>query len=229
MQDASERWLKVSGAEFDWQQWARNGELSAPSIQGVPRPSITAKLEWRDEDISWLALQFTITPCPTISKTPWLTSKVRIEESWLAELKRTVDRLAELPLSRWHLHPGRVAREIAQRFGNRAPHVVDEWRTAHGDLHWANLTAPDLALLDWEFWGTAPRGFDAAKLLSFSSSDPELFQRIETTFAEDLETSSGIVARLYSFAQRLNAIDASQHDPREYRPIEIQAKRLLRL
>jgi hypothetical protein len=229
LQDASESWLKVSGAQFAWQEWPRHGELSAPSIEGVSRPSITAKIEWRDEDVSWQALQFTIAPSPTISETPWLPPTVQIEESWLAEIKRTVDRLAALPVSRWNLHPGRVAKVIAERYGRRAPHVVDEWRTAHGDLHWANLTAPDLVLLDWEFWGTAPRGFDAATLLSFSFSNSELFQRIEATFAEDLDTSSGIVARLFAFAQRLQRIEAGDHDPREYRSIEREAKRLLRL
>jgi hypothetical protein len=227
--DTSESWLKVSGARLEWQRWLRHGELSAPSIEGVPKPSIAGKIEWRDEDISWQALQFTVAPSPIISETPWLTTTVQIEDSWLAELERTVARLAELPLSRWSMHPGYVARVIAQRFGRRAPHVVDEWRTAHGDLHWANLTAPDLALLDWELWGAAPRGYDAAKLLSFSVGDPEMFQRIEATFAEDLNTSSGIVARLYAFAQRLQGIETGDHDPRVYRPIEREAKRLLRL
>ncbi len=45
-------------------------------------------------------------------------------------------------------------------------HHPDEitFSTAHGDLHWANLTGPTLTLVDWEGWGSAPVGYDAANL-----------------------------------------------------------------
>src|SRR5262249_18638582 len=42
------------------------------------------------------------------------------------------------------------------------------WATAHGDLHFANLCAPNLHLLDWEGWGLAPAGYNAATLHSHS-------------------------------------------------------------
>ncbi|MFI5800717.1 hypothetical protein [Streptomyces sp. NPDC051677] len=45
--------------------------------------------------------------------------------------------------------------------------AVSCWTTAHADVHWANLTSP-LRLLDWEAWGRAPEGFDAATLYAYS-------------------------------------------------------------
>jgi hypothetical protein len=82
-------------------------------------------------------------------------------------------------------------------------------------------------LLDWEFWGAAPRGFDAATLLAHSFLDPALFRRIEAAFADDLNTRSGIAARLYQFASLLNKIEADLRDPREHRIAEAEARRLL--
>lgn len=127
------------------------------------------------------------------------------------------------------MHPGRVACVIGQRFGRKAPYDIDEWWSAHGDLTRGNVTARHLTLLDWEFWGAAPRGYDAATLLSLSFGDPALFRRIEATFAADLETPSGIVARLYRYALRLDNIEAGVRNPREHQAIEAEARRLLRL
>ncbi|SDM73769.1 hypothetical protein SAMN04487981_102423 [Streptomyces sp. cf386] len=47
-----------------------------------------------------------------------------------------------------------------------------EWSTAHGDFHWSNLGGPDLTILDWEGWGRAPVGFDAAQLYVYSLHTP---------------------------------------------------------
>ncbi|MFD5856771.1 hypothetical protein [Streptomyces chartreusis] len=45
------------------------------------------------------------------------------------------------------------------------------WSTAHGYLHWVNLTS-FLKILDWEGWGQAPCGFDAAMLYACSLLRP---------------------------------------------------------
>jgi hypothetical protein len=48
-------------------------------------------------------------------------------------------------------------------------------------------------------------------------------------FAHDLDTPTGVVARLYQYARRLIKIEAGIRDPRDHRTIETEAKRLLRL
>jgi hypothetical protein len=228
--DDAESWVKISGADTQPDEWARQGELTANSISGVHKPSILREIEWNADGKSWYALQLTLAPSPAVCETPWIAGPSRmIDDRWLGELKHAIDRVSELPLTRWLVHPGRVARVIGERFGGKAPQAIDEWRTAHGDMNWSNLTAPNLMLLDWERWGAAPRGFDAATLLAFSFRDPALFRRIEAMFAHDLDTPTGVVARLYQYARRLIKIEAGIRDPRDHRTIETEAKRLLRL
>jgi len=44
----------------------------------------------------------------------------------------------------------------------------------HGDFGWHDLTSPDCVILDWEDWGMAPRGYDAAILWHTSFAIPAL-------------------------------------------------------
>ncbi|MGH3885275.1 MAG: hypothetical protein ACRDSZ_01695 [Pseudonocardiaceae bacterium] len=68
--------------------------------------------------------------------------------------------------------------------------TVTTWSTAHGDLQWANLTAPAPYLLDWEGWGIAPAGYDAATLYCYSLLAPNTARRVYETFTDILDTST---------------------------------------
>src|SRR5690606_36439542 len=137
---------------------------------------------WQADGIGWHAFQFSLAPSPAVRPTPWIEGPPpEIGDGWLQDLKRAIDRLSAAPLSQWLVHPGSLARVIGRRYGRKAPFEADEWRTAHGDLNWSNVTAPALCLLDWERWGAAPRGFDIAMLLSVTVMQPELYRRIERT------------------------------------------------
>jgi hypothetical protein len=81
--------------------------------------------------------------------------------------------------------------------------------TAHADLHWGNLTAPQCNLLDWEDWGLAPGGLDAATLWGFSLGVPSLAERVEREFRADLDTRSGKLAKLLFCANAAQA--AARH------------------
>lgn len=207
----------------------RNGELSAPEIPNVSRPSIIRTTDWSTDGIPWCALQFTLAPSPAAAKTAALTQPIAsVDDPWLARLKQVLDRVGGMPLTRWHAHPGTIARVIARRFGARAPIDIDEWRVAHGDINWGNVTTPSLSLLDWEYWGAAPRGFDAATLLVHSIIDPAMTRKITALFADDLETPTGRVAQLYLLARHLDQIEAGFGDPRHHGPLEAEARRLLK-
>ena len=226
--DSSVNWVKIIDTPDRSMAWRRDGEISAPIIPDVPRPSIVNSARWDADGIAWCAFQFTIVPSPPAAETPALTRPIRnIDDAWLAQLKQVLDRVGKAPLTRWLLHPGTIARRIAMRFGARAPYEVEEWRNAHGDLNWSNVTTPKLALLDWEYWGAAPRGFDAATLLVHSIIDSAMTRRITTLFADDLETPTGRVAQLYLMARHLDQIEAGFGDPRHHGPLEAEARRLL--
>ena len=86
---------------------------------------------------------------------------------------------------------------------------VTEWTTAHADLTWANLTAPRCWILDWEDWGTAPRGFDAATVLLNSLTIPTLADQVRAIFTTDLTNRSAQVAILARAADLLSYPDAA--------------------
>jgi hypothetical protein len=226
--DGSLNWVKVVCPHHQSAIWMRDGELSAPHVPGVSRPSLVRSLDWRSGDAPWCALQFTLAPSPTAAETSALGEPIRtVDDAWLERLKQAIDRVGATPLGRWHSHPGTIARIISRRFGDGAPFEVDEWRTAHGDITWSNLTTPVLSLLDWESWGSAPRGYDAATLLTHSVADPVTARKIAERFADDLNSRSGLVAQLYLVAFLIDQIEAGFGDPRHYRPLEALARQVL--
>lgn len=227
-QTGKRSWLKVDGLRGGPNEWQWAGEPGAEAFGDLPKPAVLQVARWTEGDTHWRALRSTIAPSPAIQETPWLKPPFpAVTDRWLCELKNVLDRISSLPMTRWRLVAEQISGPIRDRFGDSAPEVVDEWRSAHGDLNWANLTAPQLSVLDWEHWGRAPRGFDAATLLAFSAADADLFRRIETVFADDLNSPSGVVARLYCFAQRLDGIENGRADPREYAPLERAAAAIL--
>ncbi|MGH3830646.1 MAG: hypothetical protein ACRDRS_09395 [Pseudonocardiaceae bacterium] len=78
---------------------------------------------------------------------------------------------------------------------------------AHADLAWANLTAPECWLLDWEDWGLAPRGWDAATLWGNSLAVPELVARVQREYRVDLGSRSGLLSQLYFCSEMISAGD----------------------
>jgi hypothetical protein len=89
-----------------------------------------------------------------------------------------------------------LSRRIAEVYGSGVGTTIEEWATAHADLHWGNLTSPDCWLLDWEDWGVGPRGLDAATLWGFSLGVPALSERVRQEFRDDLNSRSGRLAQL---------------------------------
>lgn len=73
--------------------------------------------------------------------------------------------------------------------------------TSHGDLHWANLTAPRLVILDWEQWGLAPYGYDIATLYCHSLLVPETAATIRHRFTHMLDSPDGRRAQLLTIAR----------------------------
>ncbi len=82
--------------------------------------------------------------------------------------------------------------------------AASSWTTAHGDLHYANLCAPTLHILDWEGWGLAPTGYDAATLHSYSLHVPAAAACVRSEFADLLDTTAGRFAELVVIAELLH-------------------------
>ncbi|MER5532606.1 hypothetical protein [Streptomyces mirabilis] len=96
-----------------------------------------------------------------------------------------------------------MERAIPESVGIPAP-AVSCWTTAHADVHWANLTEP-LRLLDWEGWGKAPKGFDAATLYAYSLLQPDTAARVRDAFPVVGSTAS-LAAEAAVCAQLLQTV-----------------------
>ncbi|MGB9369248.1 MAG: hypothetical protein WCE79_24880 [Xanthobacteraceae bacterium] len=225
--DGTRSWVKVSALRGTPSHWERECELS-PVVVGVPRPRLIAHRAWVTDDRQWLALQTTLSKSPVVEHSHWAGTRAsRVGDPWITQLRMALAAVAGLRTQRRLVTPDAVAETIRRQFGPDVPQTADRWTVAHGDLSWSNITTPDLELLDWESWGLAPHGFDAAKLVAFSCASPALVTRLERAFADVLATPSGKVARLFVLASILGQMDNGWLNPDYRDSIEAMARRVL--
>jgi hypothetical protein len=106
-----------------------------------------------------------------------------------------------------------AAGRAALQFLNRAmPHFLGapidttapSWSTAHGDLHWANLCAPELHILDWGL-GTRPDRLRRRRAPHLQPADPPVATQVRTELAHALDTPAGRFAELVAITELLEA------------------------
>ena len=218
-------WLKISGYKGAFPDKLRQKLLGPPAIAGVPMPLVLKTAGWASDGIHWLATQMTPAPSPAIERNVFATDIAgRVSDQWIASLKTALDCLnASTIHAQYHMSPEQVRNSIVRRWGADAPHAVDDWRLAHGDLQWSTVTAPNLMFIDWNEWGLAPRGHDAAKLIIFAIKQPDLMRRLEAAFAED---RSGRVALLVHATQMLRHIEGKPARAEHCRLIQEKAQQI---
>ncbi|WKK25055.1 hypothetical protein QZH56_05375 [Streptomyces olivoreticuli] len=128
-----------------------------------------------------------------------------LSDEWWGTLRRALDLLAEAEGVKTTVRDGWIERAFPQFLGIPAPEKVGRV-TGHGDLHWGNLTATPLTLLDWERWGLVPRGYDAGLLHANSLLVPDVAARIRLEFASVLDTPAGRIGELAALAEMLQAV-----------------------
>lgn len=115
----------------------------------------------------------------------------------------------------------RVEAAISKVFPDTAA-PIEQWTTTHADLNWANMTGPDFWILDWEDWGRAPRGLDAANLWFSSLAVRGFFaEKVLQHRRADLDSPNGRTMRLFKCAELLAWADESE-------PLFTPAKRAAR-
>jgi hypothetical protein len=178
------------------QAW--NGAEAASVLDGVCRPELLRSVRWPDTDrgVVWRAEELTLVRSTAISPSGSLAADPGLGDAWWACLKSSLTALAAHPTGRVAMSQEHLSRRIGEVYGNQVDTTVEEWATAHGDLHWGNVTAPQCWLLDWEDWGRGPRGLDAATLWGFSLGVTALADRTQAEFSTDLDTRSGTLAQL---------------------------------
>ncbi|MFJ4427071.1 hypothetical protein [Streptomyces bobili] len=151
---------------------------------------------------------------PVLSDDPVLQRDLQLPDSWWQDLAGTLEKVAAVDTDRIAVRQQYMDRAIPEFLGIPAP-AVTCWTAAHSDLHWANVTAP-LRILDWEGWGRAPEGFDAATLYAYTLLQENIAARVRTAFPI-LGSPAGLAAEATVCAQLLQTVSRGDNLPLEDR------------
>ncbi len=148
-----------------------------------------------------------------------LAADPALSDDWWQAFNRSLDALAKQHTRRVAtpdtvmITQSGVAEAIHRFLPGGVDVTVERWQPAHADLNWANMTGPEFCLFDWEDWGMAPQGLDAASLWGNSLAVPALAERVRHERRHDLESRDGKLMTLFVCAKIL-APDAHPEDPR---------------
>lgn len=224
-------WVKIlfrPSGQINDRIWT--GEECASVLAGVSKPQLLRSVRWTDttRDLVWRADETTRVESPAISSTPEIRKEPRnLSDEWWDTLRGSLTALAGTKTTRVAVRQDLIDRRIREYAGTVIDPVVDEWVPAHADVHWANLTAPRMVLLDWEGWGLGPRGLDGATLWAFSLLVPAVAERVSDLFADDLSCRSGMLARLFMCVELLRMTRNFGDHPDLARPLTHEADRLV--
>jgi len=222
-------WVRVECRGLDRpldQGW---GTEAASGITGLPMPAWHQGASWLDTErgMRWRADETDLIVGSPIGKPE---TALELPPTWWTALGSALDTLAAYKTYRRatpDLEPAtgnRFAAAIAKVFPN-VDTTVTEWSTAHADFNWPNLTGPQFEVFDWEDFGAAPRGLDAASLWFASLQVPEVADKVMERLLPDLDSRDGKVMRLWRCAEFLTW--ATDEEP-EYAVVSEAAGNLAR-
>ncbi|MFB6534812.1 hypothetical protein ACFCY8_37025 [Streptomyces noursei] len=179
----------------------KEAERSVPPT--VPRPRLLGLHDWSADGWAYRAELYQHVDTPPVSRNPVLHHGVDLPDTWWHDLHQALDHLTPVDTGRQAVREQYIRRRVPEYTGIAPGEIT--WTTAHGDLHWANLTGPQLRLMDWEGWGTAPTGYDAATLYLHSLPVPGLAERVREEFCNLLGDPAGRVGELTACTEILQA------------------------
>jgi hypothetical protein len=227
-------WVRIERRGFDRigaQGW--NGPESAAVLSGVAMPSWHAGFAWCEpgERVMWRADEMELVNAAPVGQAGLVIEDPRLPDTWWSALGASLDALAAQSAPRVATPDTETITQdlVTVTLGEVFPEVTDttveEWRPAHADLTWANVTGPELCIIDWEDWGMAPRGLDAATLWGNSLAVPALAEHVWSERRPDLQSRSGLLMALF-YCAKVAGPHAHPEDPR-LEPARKEAARLI--
>ena len=205
-----------------------NGSVDAEQAMPttLPRPKLRDLYDWSEGPWSYRAELYDRASSPAVSTTAVLTHEPDLSPSWWDGLRRTLHTISRVRTHRRTVFQPFLDHAMPRYLGASVDTVASSWSTAHGDLHFANLGAPALIFFDWEGWGLAPTGYDAAMLHSYSLLVPSVAARIRTELVHILDTPTGRFAELVTITELLH-ISARSEETELRTPLLQRASHLL--
>ncbi|KIF02954.1 hypothetical protein PL81_26975 [Streptomyces sp. RSD-27] len=206
--NAAPHWLRVVCAEAGTEGgmlW--DGPSSSRTLPAaVPRPELLHVRDWSVGAYAYRAELYAFAPDPVVSLRPVLDEDPGLPETWWKEMAAALDALVAVPppTGREAVREEYLRRVIPQFTGHQVEDIT--WATAHGDLHYGNVTRGP-HILDWEGWGRAPYGYDAATLYVYALLNPESAARARTELAPVLDRPEARTGLLTVCAQIFQAQD----------------------
>lgn len=222
VQDAQGKlfWLKVLVKPENISDKLWNGEIDANKIKNVKKPNILKFTDILINKQIYRIVLMTYIPFPVCSDSSELKNSITLESTWFAQLKNSLKSLKRITTDRQAVRQDLINRRIKELFGDNIDTKVTSWVTCHGDLHWGNLTQEQCWILDWEAWGLAPEGFDAAFLYCFSLLQPNIANMVYRYFADELNSKDGQLCLMFACAELLRMIDLYSDHPRLKMPLK---------
>ncbi|MGW4030593.1 phosphotransferase [Streptomyces sp. NPDC004838] len=184
-------------------------ELAARTFPTVPKPQLFGVHDWTDTAHAYRAELTQFIHEPVLSADPVLRQEIELPNTWFTAVRGTLASVAAARTDRIAVRQEWIDRAVPQFTGHPAPRV-EFWECAHGDFHAANITT-DATVLDWEAWGLAPRGYDAALMVAYSQLAPNTAARMRHEFRELLESSAGRAAMLVACTDLLQSASRGDH------------------
>jgi hypothetical protein len=210
-------WLRLMVAPADkahGKLWEGNSEAQRLFGGRVAKPTLFDQAEEAEDENAYRAELSEFITEPVCSAGPVLQGDPDMPSSWWASLCADLATVASAATDRVAVRQEWVDRTVPRFLGIDPPEIT-HWETAHGDLHPANLTGGTPYILDWEGFGRAPVGYDAAMLLGYSLLSPNFAGHVRRTFPV-LDTDNGRVAQIIVITELLQA--ASRGDYPELVP-----------
>lgn len=210
-------WLRLTSEQPRWTDqdtmWDGIAAATGEPFTDIPMPRHVRSVVWTDDGLVVRADLLTYVGQPAIGTGLVLDNDVDLPDTWWQAIHRGLEPLQRITTTK------RVAADPREEsfqnyflamFGVTIDPERVEMTVSHGDLHFGNLTAPDLVILDWENWGWAPAGYDAAHLLCSAILQPAVVARVQTEFADVLGTYSGAVATLTAASKYLHYVESGE-------------------
>jgi hypothetical protein len=202
------RWLRLLGVPEIMGKpdfWAGPALAETLVPDEVLRPRLHGTRQWTDAGFYYRAELYDLIDTPLLTDgDACLRDEPVLSDEWWRDVVVAVETMPTVPTKRMAIRQGYLNWAMPTVLGLPVQPAVPAWATAHADMHWANITAGRAYLLDWERWGLAPVGYDAAYLHIYSLLVPSVAAQVRQRLGHVLDTPTGRYAELAAIAEILH-------------------------